>query len=147
MCCEISFPKRGEVPTVHYHVPSQPLPENLDWREYGKWREVTFLVLNYIGQRVNWTYQSGTKVIDTVPQIKTFFILDYILPPNRPSYNVGIVYRLSNARRLCTCQCCFGGGEGGGGSVSGKNVFFSTKVEQLIKKTYFSSEMCQWFCP
>ena len=36
------FPKRGEVPTVHYHVPSQPLPGNLDWREYGKWREVTF---------------------------------------------------------------------------------------------------------
>ena len=29
------FPSNDEVPLVNYTEPSQPLPENLDWREYG----------------------------------------------------------------------------------------------------------------
>ena len=29
------FPHSDEVPIVNYTEPSQPLPENLDWREYG----------------------------------------------------------------------------------------------------------------
>jgi hypothetical protein len=30
------FPSHDEVPPVNITEPSQPLPENLDWREYGK---------------------------------------------------------------------------------------------------------------
>ena len=32
------FPSQDEVPVVNYTEPSEPLPENLDWREYGNTR-------------------------------------------------------------------------------------------------------------
>lgn len=35
------FPHNDEVPVVNYTEPSQPLPENLDWREYGNMNYVS----------------------------------------------------------------------------------------------------------
>ena len=30
------IPKRGEVPRIQFDLLDEPLPKNLDWREYGK---------------------------------------------------------------------------------------------------------------
>ena len=34
------FPSHDEVPMLEYREPSQPLPKNLDWREYGNEKSV-----------------------------------------------------------------------------------------------------------
>ena len=77
------------------------------------------------------TYNQGQKSLTQSPKLRLFSFLTTFCPPT-PSYNVGIVLEL--------CQIMFStlfwGWGGGRRKRSGKNVFFSTKVEQLIKKTY-----------
>ena len=70
------------------------------------------------GEKKEKDLQSGTKVIDTVPLIKAFFILDYILPPNPliqcwnylgvvPNYVFNIVLGVGRGEAEAIREKCF----------------------------------------